>query len=74
MFMNAVFHWKTQLQRHVTLSSTEAEVIALCSLAKELAWIRRMLVELKLMKDDPALILCVKMERGFEQDTRVEYE
>lgn len=59
MFNEAPFHWKTQLQRHVTLSSTEAEVIALCALSKELAWIRRMLIELNMLKEgDCAVIMC----------------
>lgn len=58
MFNGSIFHWKTQLQRHVTLSSTEAEVIALCALTKELMWIRRMLLELHLMKPEPATIFC----------------
>lgn len=58
MFNGAAIHWKTQLQRHVTLSSTEAEVIAKCSLAKELAWIRRMAIKLNLMEEQPAVIKC----------------
>lgn len=57
-FNGAPFHWKTQLQRHVTLSSTEAEVIALCTLAKELSWIRRMMIELHMIGDQPAIIKC----------------
>lgn len=36
----APFHWKTQLQRHTTLSSTEGEVVSMCALAKEVVWIR----------------------------------
>lgn len=59
LFNESPFHWKSQLQRHVTLSSTEAEVIALCALSKEMAWIRRMLIELHLMKNNvPAIIMC----------------
>lgn len=41
LFNNSPIHWKTQPQRHVTLSSTGAEIIALCSLSKELSWINR---------------------------------
>jgi hypothetical protein len=51
-------HWKTQLQRHITLSSTESEVIALCALSKELSWIRRMLIELEIIPIEPAIIRC----------------
>lgn len=59
LFMGAVVNWKTQLQRHITLSSTEAEVCALCALAKEFSWIRRMPIELKLMEsDESAFIYC----------------
>lgn len=54
----APIHWKTQLQRHVTLSSTEAEVIALCALSKELAWIRRFMIELNMINEIPAIIKC----------------
>lgn len=54
----AAIHWKSQLQKHVTLSSSEAEVIALCTLSKELAWIRRMCIELNLLNEQPAVILC----------------
>lgn len=58
LFNNAVFHWKTQLQRHVTLSSTEAEVIALCSLSKELSWINRMSQELRIVQEEKVVIKC----------------
>ena len=57
----APFHWKTQLQRHVTVSSTEAELIALCSPSKELAWIRRMAIELELVDSGASVILCDNM-------------
>lgn len=58
MFNGSLIHWKTQLQKHVTTSSTEAEVIALCTLSKELAWIRRMMIELKLIDPQPAVLKC----------------
>lgn len=58
LFNQAPIHWKSQLQRHVTLSSTEAEVIALCALSKQLAWMRRMLIELQIIPDQPAIIRC----------------
>lgn len=58
LFNNSPFHWKTQLQKHVTLSSTEAEVIALCALSKELSWIRRMIMELGMLNENRAIILC----------------
>lgn len=58
LFNGAPIHWKTQLQKHITLSSTEAEVIALCALSKELSWIRRMCIELHLMLKQPAMLQC----------------
>lgn len=58
LFNGSPFHWKTQKQRHVTLSSTEAEVIALCSLSKELFWIRRMMIDLRIINNAPAIIRC----------------
>lgn len=58
LFNGAAFHWKTQLQKHVTLSSTEAEVIALCALAKEMSWIRRLCIELRLVPEQPSVIRC----------------
>lgn len=51
MFNKQAIHWKSQLQKHVTLSSTEAEVIALCSLSKELAWVRRMCIDIGIIKE-----------------------
>lgn len=57
-FNSSAVHWKTQLQKHTTLSSTEAEVIALCALSKEMAWIRRMCVELQVMSNEAALLKC----------------
>ena len=30
----------------------------MCAVSKELAWIRRMIIELKLMKEKPARLLC----------------
>lgn len=58
MFNNSMFHWRTQLQRRVSLSSTESEIIAMCSTTKELAWIRRMLIELQMLDETPAKLLC----------------
>ena len=58
LFNDAPIHWKSQLQQHVTLSSTEAEVIALCSLSKQLSWIRRMAIQLQIMPMEAATIKC----------------
>lgn len=58
VFNGAPIHWKSQLQRHVTVSSTESEVVALCTLSKELSWIRRMALELNIIRDTPVVIQC----------------
>jgi hypothetical protein len=41
-----VISWKSQLQRTVTLSSTEAEYTALTEAIREASWIRQLLTEL----------------------------
>ena len=39
--------WKSQLQREVTLSSTEAEYVALSETVREVCWLRNLLAELR---------------------------
>ena len=46
-FCSCFICWKTKLQPMVTLSSTEAEYVALNEAAKEGLWLRRLLEELK---------------------------
>ena len=46
-FSNCMISWKSKLQPMVTLSSTEAEYVALNDAAKEGLWLRRLLQELK---------------------------
>lgn len=58
LFNEQVVHWKCQLQRNVSLSSTESEIYALCTLAKVLSWVRRMLIEIEAIECGPALLLC----------------
>ena len=48
---NAVIHYSTSLQRCVTLSSTEAEFVAMSECTKLLLWLRRVLDELKIAQD-----------------------
>ena len=50
--------WKSQRQALVSLSSTEAEFISLCSTVKETIWIRKLGTELKILKDKPTMIYC----------------
>lgn len=58
--------WKSQLQPLVTLSSTEAEYVAIIEAVKECTWLKGILKELNFMHDIPvmftdsqsALLLC----------------
>lgn len=54
----APIQWKSQRQTLVTLSSTEAEYVSMCSTIKELIWIRRFAQELKIIDERPTKILC----------------
>jgi hypothetical protein len=56
LYNGGAIHWKTQLQRHVSLSSTESEVIAMCTLSKELAYIHRMMKELDIVTEESAIM------------------
>lgn len=57
LYSGGAIFWKTQRQRIVTLSSTEAEYVALCSTAKELVWLRNLGIELNIIEDKPILLL-----------------
>ena len=46
-FNDCLVSWKSKLQPMVTLSSTEAEYVALTDAAKEGLWLRRLLEELR---------------------------
>jgi hypothetical protein len=48
MMNGAAILWKTRLQKLVTLSTCEAELVALCETAKEALWLRRLLKDLSL--------------------------
>jgi hypothetical protein len=50
--------WASKLQRHVTTSTAEAEISALCAAAKETIILRNILKELKLLKPGPSVISC----------------
>jgi hypothetical protein len=43
MFANAAISWQSTRQQMITCSSSEAELVALNELAKEMAWIRQMM-------------------------------
>lgn len=51
-------HWKSQRQKLITLSSTEAEFVSLCSTTKEVIWLRKLARELNIIDSSPTVILC----------------
>lgn len=58
LFGGGPIAWKSQKQPLVTLSSTEAELVSLCSLVKELIWIRQLALELGCIDNQPTTIYC----------------
>src|SRR6266481_2244671 len=54
----ACIAWSSKKQGTVSLSTTEAEYIALTHTAKQMMWIRRLLNEIGLDQRDPTLIRC----------------
>lgn len=58
LFAGAPIHWRSVRQALITLSSTESEVVSLCTTAKDVIWLRKIALELKIINDDPIPILC----------------
>lgn len=56
LFAGAPVHWRSSRQSLITLSSTEAEVVSLCTAAKDVAWLRKIALELKIINDEPTPI------------------
>jgi hypothetical protein len=50
--------WKSQRQSLITLSSTEAEFVSLCSTVKTLIWVRRFAREMNMIDDRPTTLYC----------------
>lgn len=48
--------WASRKQQSVALSSTEAELVALCNAACEVIWLKRLLAELGFENDEPVTI------------------
>ena len=55
-YCGGVISWKSTRQQTVATSTTEAEYMALYSATQEAIWLRRLFVELKIMKDKPIKI------------------
>lgn len=58
MLAGAPIVWKSQRQSLVTLSSTEAEFVSICSATKEIVHIRRFCKELDLTEEEPTVLYC----------------
>lgn len=44
---NGVITWSSQLQKHVTLSTTESEYVAVAAAAKEAVWLRKLISDIE---------------------------
>jgi hypothetical protein len=58
LYCGAPIHWRSSRQSLVTLSSTEAEVVSLCTTVKDIMWLRKIAEELDIIKPDPIPIFC----------------
>lgn len=58
MYANGPIQWKSQKQPITALSSTEAELVSICSLVKELIWVRNLSHELGIIDNKPTPIYC----------------
>lgn len=54
----APIHWRSSRQSLVTLSSTEAEVVSLCTTAKDIMWLRKIAEELDIIGPQAIPTLC----------------
>ena len=57
-FHGCLFHWFSKMQRSVTLSSAEAEYFGAMLAARDLVFIRELLIELGFATSGPSLIAC----------------
>lgn len=51
-------YWRSQVQKIVTLSSTEAELVSLCTAVKDLIWLRKLTLEVGLTESSPSELFC----------------
>lgn len=58
MLAGGPIHWKSQTQKMVTLSSTEAELVILCMAVKEIVWLRKLGLELDIMNSAAVDLMC----------------
>lgn len=58
MYAGGPVHWKSQRQKLITLSSTEAEFVSICSTIKEVVWHRKLALELDMITEEPTTVYC----------------
>jgi KUP system potassium uptake protein len=56
MFANAAINWASVRQQLITLSSLEAELVALNEMTREMAWVRNMLKSVGIHTQKPLLM------------------
>ena len=58
MFGGAPISWRSSKQKIVTTSSTEAEIVSLCTAFKEAIWIYNFAIEVGILQPQPIRMLC----------------
>jgi hypothetical protein len=79
MFCNGAISWRSKLQRSVTLSTCEAELVALAAATQEAIWLQKLLRDLfidhrafTLFEDNAAAIALIRDARFSERTKHVE--
>jgi len=79
MFNNAPISWRSKKQTVVALSSTESEYVALAECIKEAIWLKKLFIELDIMKvNEPVLIFednqsCIKISKNDSNHGRMKH-
>jgi hypothetical protein len=58
MFHGGIITWASRRQSYVSLSTTEAEYVAMCEATKEVTWMRRLLSSIGATQLNPTKFLC----------------
>ena len=74
----ALISWSCRKQTCVTLSSTEAEFIALAEASKEALWLKELLADFQEQISEPIVInednqSCIKIVEGFKINNRMKH-
>src|SRR6185503_18899322 len=70
--------WKSKLQSSTSLSSVEAEYVALCATIREATWLRQLLIEIGFSPNGPTLIAednkgCIAVSSNNRTDNRTKH-